>query len=137
MKENQEQLGIQVTDLKSLGIAVVHQDPATLNHLFTKGFQEALVMAGWERLADGSLVKPFPFDATLQDRGQSADGRPATCLTSAALGVFHVVARIDVKAKAQPPNSVLMRLPVLGAVQTYTCLEMLWGLVNRPALTGD
>ena len=104
----QRQLGIQVTDLKSMGIAIVQQDPTDqLDEMVTKGLEEALIRAGWERLGDGSLVRPFPFDPASGHAGPS-------CLMTAAIGAFHVVARIRLEAKARPPDSVLMRIAALG-----------------------
>ena len=93
-----------------MGIAIVQQDPTTcspLDEMVKSGLEEALVVAGWDRLGDGSLVRPFPFDLASGQFGPS-------CLMTAAIGAFHVVARIRLEAKARPPNSVLMRLTALG-----------------------
>ena len=109
----QRQLGIKVTDLKSMGIAIVQQDPTDkLDEMVTNGLEEALIRSGWERVGDDSLVRPFPFDPASGHVGPS-------CLMTAAIGVFHVVARIRLEAKARPPDSVLTRISALGVEYNF------------------
>ena len=90
LKDCQGALNIRITDLKSLGIAVLGQDPQTLDEMCRKAVESALTVAGWERLWDGSLVKPFPFGQTSRTV-KSAEGE--SFLLSAALGVYHFIAR--------------------------------------------